>query len=111
MRRPIGLLVPALLALALLLSPTVALADEVPTADGGDLVLAVAGEPTGPEPQDRMREDNPARELAGYEDREIQFTWAAAWLLLFLGVTGLIALVGLYYLLVHRPAKEAADSR
>jgi hypothetical protein len=32
-------------------------------------------------------------------------------LLLFLGVTGLIALVGLYYLLVHRPAKEAAGSR
>jgi hypothetical protein len=109
MRRPIGLLVPALLALALLLSPTVALADEAPTDAGADLVLAV-GEPTGPEPQDRMREDNPARELAGYEDREIQFTWAAAWLLLFLGVTGLIALVGLYYLLVHRPAKEAAGS-
>jgi hypothetical protein len=108
MRRSIGLLVPALLALALLLSPAVAGADEVPPAAGGDLVLAVEGEPTGPEPQERTAEDNPARELAGYEDREVQFTWGAAWLLTFLGVVGLIALVGLYYLLVHRPSREAA---
>jgi hypothetical protein len=110
MRRTIGLLVPALLALALLLAPTVALADEAVGASGppaGELVLAAEAEPTGPEPQDRLREDNPARELAGYEDREIQFTWAAAWLLLFLGVTGLVALVGLYYLLVHRPSQQA----
>jgi hypothetical protein len=107
MRRSIGLLVPALLALALLLSPAVALADEVPAAVDGDVVLAV-GEPTGPMPKDRLDEDNPARELAGYEDREVQPTWAGAWILLFLGVTGLLVLVGLYYLLVHRPAQEAA---
>jgi hypothetical protein len=107
MRRSIGLLVPALLALALLLSPTVAAADEVDRTGGDRLLAAEAGEPTGPEPQDRLQEDNPARELAGYEDREIQFTWGAAWLLLFLGVGGLATLVGLYYLLVHRPAQQA----
>jgi hypothetical protein len=109
MRRSIGLLVPALLALALLLSPTVAAADEVPGVTGGDLVLAAEGEPTGPLPQDRQQEDNPARDLAGYEDREIQFTWGAAWILLFLGVGGLVTLVGLYYLLVHRPSQQAAE--
>jgi hypothetical protein len=108
MRRSIGLLAPALLALALVLAPAVAVAEEVPPTAGGDLVLAVEGEPAGPEPQERTAEDNPARELAGYEDREVQFTWGAAWLLLFLGVVGLTALVGLYYLLVHRPSREAA---
>jgi hypothetical protein len=109
MRRSIGLLLPALLALALLLAPAVAAADEGAAGAGGEVVLAAAGEPTGPVPQDRLQEDNPARELAGYEDREVQFTWGAAWILLFLGVTGLIVLVGLYYLLVHRPAQEAAS--
>jgi hypothetical protein len=109
MRRSIGLLLPALLALALLLAPAVAAADEVVEVAEGDVVLAAAAEPTGPVPQDRLSEDNRARELAGYEDRDIQFTWGAAWLLLFLGVTGLVVLVGLYYLLVHRPAQEAGS--
>jgi hypothetical protein len=110
MRRSIGLLLPALLALALLLAPAVAAADEVADT-GAEVTLLAAEEPTGPMPQDRLQEDNPARELAGYEDREIQFTWGAAWILLFLGVTGLLVLVGLYYLLVHRPAQEAAPRR
>jgi hypothetical protein len=110
MRRSIGLLLPALLALALLLAPAVAVADEAGNA-GGEVTILAAEEPTGPLPQDRLQEDNPARELAGYEDREIQFTWGAAWLLLFLGVVGLIVLVGLYYLLVHRPSQEAAPHR
>jgi hypothetical protein len=106
MRRTLGLLLPALLAFAVLLSPAAAVAD-----DAGEVVLAVEGEPTGPQPQERLSEDNPARDLAGYEDREVQFTWGAAFILIFLGAAGLFVMVGLYYLLVHRPAQEAGVSR
>jgi hypothetical protein len=109
MRRSIGLLLPALLALVLLAAPAAA-ADEAAVSVDEVTVLAV-GEPTGPMPKDRLAEDNPARELAGYEDREIPPTWGGAWILLFLGVVGLAALLGLYYLLVHRPAQEAAGRR
>jgi hypothetical protein len=109
MRRLPRLLLPALLAVAFVAAPAAALADVagVPQ-ETGVTILAAEGEPTGPSPQERMREDNPARELGGYEDHETQFTWGAAWLLMFLGVVGLTALGGLYYLLVHRPAREPA---
>ncbi|MFA9432557.1 hypothetical protein [Egicoccus sp. AB-alg2] len=108
MRRLLGLLVPVLLLVSLLAAPTVAFAD---TPDTAIVLAAEAGEPTGPDPAPREQEDNPARTLAGYEDRELQFTWGAAWILLVAGVAGLTVLGGLYYLLVHRPQREAAAGR
>lgn len=101
------LLAPLLLALVMLTAPTAAAADitEVPE---DALVLAVEadGEPLGPDPQPRDQLDNPARSLAGYEDPEIQFTWAASFILLVVGVVGLVIGAGLWYLLVLRPERE-----
>lgn len=107
MRRTLGLALTALLALALLASPVAAQADEVLA---GEAILAVEGEPSGPEPMDRMDPDNPARELAGFEDPEVPFTYYAAFLLSFAGLLGLALLVGLYYLLVKRPSRESSGS-
>lgn len=117
MRRLIGLVLPALLALGMLAAPAAASADDL--ADVGDdgLVLAVeeAGDGTqpGPDPRPRDAEDNPARELGGYSDLDVPFTWGAAFIMLFLGGVGLVALGGLYWLLVHRPSqeKESAGAR
>ncbi|MFA9444158.1 hypothetical protein [Egicoccus sp. AB-alg6-2] len=107
MRRLLGLLAPALLLVGLLAAPSVAFADTSATT-----VLAVeAGDPTGPDPMPRDAEDNPARTLGGYENREVQFTWGAAWILLVAGAFGVTMLGGLYYLLVHRPEREAAGRR
>jgi hypothetical protein len=76
----------------------------------GTLVLAVEGEPLGPEPMPRTAEDNPARELAGYEDLEIPFTWGAAWLLTFLAVGGLATMALVYFRAVERPGKRDAKA-
>lgn len=101
------ILAPLLLALVLLSVPAAASADvlEVPS---DALVLAVEadGEPLGPDPQPRDQLDNPARSLAGYEDPELQFTWAASFILLVVGVIGLVLGAGLWYLLVMRPEKQ-----
>jgi hypothetical protein len=106
MRRWMGLVLPALLALMLLAGPTAAFAD----ADGqGAVVLAVDDEPLGPEPQPRDAEGNPAGEM--FPDMETPFTWGAAWILTFAGLVGLVLLVGLYYLLVKRPSRESAGRR
>jgi hypothetical protein len=86
MRRPTLLALAALLAVLLLAVPAAA-AEAVVGTD----ILAVDGEPVGPEPQDRNAEGNAATELAGFEDREIPFTWAVAWLLTAAGVLGLAA--------------------
>ncbi|MEX2504920.1 MAG: hypothetical protein WD378_08720 [Egicoccus sp.] len=112
-RRLLGLLAPALLLVSLLAAPTAAFAASEPvermSEPSGSIVLAAAaGEPTGPEPMDRLDEDNPANTLSDYEDRETQFTWGGAWILLAAGVLGVTLLAGLYYLLVHRPARESA---
>lgn len=108
MRRLFGLVLPALLALAVIAAPAAALADDV--ADDGDaLILAVEAEDgagSGPDPMPREKEDNPARELGGYDDLDVPFTWGAAFIMLFLGVGGLALLAGLYWLLVHRPAQK-----
>jgi hypothetical protein len=109
MRRWMGLVLPALLALMLLAGPTAALADDA-TDGQASVVLAVDdGEPLGPEPQPRDAEDNPAGEL--FPDMETPFTWGAAWILTFAGLVGLALLVGLYYLLVKRPSRESAGRR
>lgn len=89
----------------LVLPPTVA---EPAHAAADEVVLAVEG-PLGPEPQDRLDPDNAARELAGYEDMDIMFTWGASFLLLGLVVTLLVVAGALWYLLVLRPEKRAAE--
>jgi hypothetical protein len=100
------LLAPLMLALVLFAAPSAASAD-VAQAPADALVLAAeAGEPLGPDPAPRDELDNPARSLAGYEDPEVQFTWAASFLLLVPAVMGLVIGVGLWYLLVVRPAKD-----
>ena len=112
MRRTFGFALVALLVLALLAGPAAAADTEV-TADAevtaGEVVLAVEDAP-GPEPMDRRDPDNPARELAGFDDPEVPFTYYAAFLLSFLGLVGLVLLVGLYYLLVKRPSRESSGS-
>ncbi len=115
MRRLNGLVLPALLALVVLAAPAAAMAD--PVADVGDDVLILADEDVdmmeeeeeaqlGPDPMPREAEDNPARELGGYDDLDVPFTWGAAFLMLFLGVGGAALMAGLYWLLVHRPSKQ-----
>jgi hypothetical protein len=101
------LLAPLLLLLVLLAAPSAAAADVTEVPEDA-LVLAVEadGEPLGPDPQPRDQLDNPARSLAGYEDPEIQFTWAASFILLVVGVIGLVIGAGLWYLLVLRPERE-----
>jgi hypothetical protein len=113
MRRPSGLVLPALLAalvgLTLLAGPALAADPEAEQS----LVLAVeaeGNEPLGPNPAPRDAADNPARELGGYTDQETPFTWGAAWILAATGVIGLLLLAGLYELRVRRPAKQAAGA-
>ena len=104
-------------ALATLLAATLYMAVAATAAAatdvaGGAVILAVDGEPLGPDPMPREAEDNPARDLAGYEDRETQFTWGAAWLLTFLGLAGLAAMGLVYFRAVERPgAGDKAGAR
>jgi hypothetical protein len=102
------LLAPLLLGLLLLLVAPVAASADVTDVPEDALVLAVEadGEPLGPDPMPRDELDNPARSLAGYEDPELQFTWAASLILLVAAVTGLVVGAGLWYLLVLRPERE-----
>lgn len=109
MRRLIGLVLPALLAVAVLAAPGAAVA-------GGDDAVGLAveaeeGEGGGPDPMPREAEDNPARELGGYEDLDVPFTWGAAFIMLFVGVMGIVLMGGLYWLLVHRPSKQRETER
>lgn len=94
----------AAVAAALLLAPAAAVA--APAA--GAVVLAVSGEPVGPEPQPRDADGNPAVELGGYEDREVPFTWGAAWLLTFLGLGGLAFMGLVWFRAVDRPRRTPA---
>ena len=81
-------------------------------SEGGAIVLAVDGaELLGPDPMPRTSEDNPARELGGYEDRDIPFTWGAAWLLTFLGLGGLATMGLVYWRAVDRPGRAKAPVR
>jgi hypothetical protein len=104
-------------ALATLLAATlfitvVATAAAATDVAGGAVILAVEGELLGPEPMPRDAEDNPARELAGYGDLEIPFTWGAAWLLTFLGLSGLAVMGIVYFRAVERPgAGDQAGAR
>jgi len=75
-------------------------------ASSGTLVLSAASEPVGPVPAPRDAEDNPARDLGGYDDREVPFTWGAAWLLTFLGLGGFATMILVYYRAVDRPGRD-----
>lgn len=109
-RRVLSLLATLLLALALVAGPALA-ADEPAPDLASTSVLLAAGEVTGPEPAPRDAEDNPARELGGFNDKEIQFTWAAAWLLTAAFVFALLAGVLFFEFRVRRPSQEAAGRR
>jgi hypothetical protein len=110
MRRRFAL--PALLALAILLAPATALADDgaaASGADGGVLLLAVEeGEPVGPDPMPRTDENNPAGEI--YADMPTPFTWGAAWLLTLAGLAGVTVLTLIWVLLVRRPEREREEA-
>ncbi|TVR20235.1 MAG: hypothetical protein EA387_11745 [Nitriliruptor sp.] len=116
MRRLTALLVAVLGALALL--PGLALADAAPDAPGLDApglgadlaILAVDDAPAGPDPAPRDAEDNPARDLGDYGDREIPFTWGAAWLLTAIGFIGLVLLLLIYRFRVAPPSKDRAST-
>jgi hypothetical protein len=102
----------AALAVMLGLVATLALASSPASADEGRVTLAVEGAGLlGPDPMPRDAEDNPARELGGYEDREIPFTWGAAWLLTFLGFGGLATMGLVYWRAVDRPGRNRAPVR
>jgi hypothetical protein len=101
-------LMAALLVAVALLGTITSSADAAPTS----VVLAVEGaELLGPDPIERTEEDNPARELGGYEDRDVPFTWGAAWLLTFLGVGGLATMGLVYWFRVERPGRAKAPAR
>ncbi len=95
-----------LLAMLMLAAPVTAIADDGIHADT-TVLAAEADEPLGPNPAERTAEDNPARELAGYEDQDLPFTWGAAWIMAFAGLVGLVLLGGLYQLLVRGPAQKS----
>jgi len=102
----------ALLLGAVLLSLVALLVVTQASATADPVVLAVDGaELLGPDPMPRTAEDNPARELAGYEDRDIPFTWGAAWLLTFLGLGGLATMGLVYWRSVDRPGRRKAPVR
>ncbi len=104
---------------AVLAALTAALLAGLPTAPAaaapdaaGPVVLAVDGaELLGPDPVPREAEDNPARDLGGYEDRETPFTWGAAWLLTFLGLGGLATMGLVYWRAVDRPGRARRPAR
>jgi hypothetical protein len=101
-RRLAGLLLSALIALAVVLPAAPALAD-------AGLVLAAEAtdgpaEPLGPEPKEPNNTDNPVAPA----EYEANFLWGAAVGLLALGLGMVLLIGGLYYLLVLRP-RQAAD--
>lgn len=104
-------LLAAVLAVVLLAVVAAVPAAAAPDA-GGSVVLAVDGAGLlGPDPAPRDADENPARDLGGYEDREVPFTWGAAWLLTFLGLGGLATMGLVYWRAVDRPGRDKAPSR
>lgn len=102
LNRAVHVLVAIAVAVAVLLPAFSAYA-----ADTGDVaVLAAPAEDIGPVPADRLAEENSARELVGYDDRDVPFTWGAAWLLVFTGFMGLATAALLYRMKVVRPQRQ-----
>lgn len=111
MRRLLAIVLPAMLAVVLLL-PVAAGAAPLADAAGDGAVVVLAAEeggspdgPQGPEPRDPNDTENPAAP----EDYEAPFLWAASVGLLALAVLGTLTLAGLYYLLVVRPRQKTSD--
>src|SRR6056297_1493088 len=99
MRRSSALV--AMVLTVVLLLPGLALAENPVAGPAGEVgsgpvILAVDDAPVGPEPAPRDQEENPARDLGDYGDRETPFTWAAAWLLAGLGFVGIVVLLLIY---------------
>ncbi len=95
----------------LLVLPGVTFAQEPPAGEPAGLVLAAAaGEPAGPDPAPREQEDNPARELAGYEDQATPFTWGVAWILAALGFVGLAVMLIVYRVFVVGPSRDRTSA-
>ena len=112
LRRGAIVVAAALLGLAAMLAMGMSPAAADASADDGRVTLAVDGaELLGPDPLPRNAEENPARELGGYEDRDIPFTWGAAWLLTFLGLGGLATMGIVYWRAVDRPGRNRAPVR
>jgi hypothetical protein len=105
MRRLTALVLTVLGLLALL--PGLAVADDAVAANA--TVLAVDDVPAGPEPAPRDAEENPARDLGDYADRDVPFTWGAAWLLAGLGFIGVALLLAFYRFRVA-PEKDRAST-
>ncbi len=104
---------PALLVLALaglLLLPGVASAGTAAGLGGDAVVLAQEDEPSGPQPAPRDAEENPARDLGDFGDRETPFTWFAAWLLAGLGFVGLSIMLAFYRFRVLGPQRDQAST-
>ena len=99
----------AVLAAAVAMGALLATASAASSDTG--VVLAVDYSELGPDPMPRLAEDNPARELGGFEDRETPFTWGAAWLLTFLGLGGLATMGLVYWRAVDRPGRDKASVR
>lgn len=109
MRRLLALLLAVVGALALL--PGVAVADDaIDAATSTGMVLAVDDAPAGPEPAPRDAEENPARELGGFEDREVPFTWGAAWLLAGAFFAGVALMLAFYRFRVAPADKDRAST-
>ena len=109
MHRLPALLLAVLGVLALL--PGLAVADDATDAAASQAtVLAVDDAPVGPEPAPRDAEENPARDLGDYADREVPFTWGAAWLLAGLGFIGLVLLLAIYRFRVAPVHKDRAST-
>jgi hypothetical protein len=100
-----------MLLCALLAALGLAVVTAAPAAALDSVVLAVEGGDLGPEPMPRGAENNPARELGGYEDRDVPFTYGAAWLLTFLGLGGLATMGLVYWRYVDRPGRTKAPAR
>lgn len=105
-------LAPAAVALTLAAAPATASADLVDDLAPDAVVLAADAETAtlGPDPQPREDPNNQATLLGGYEDPDVQFTWAASFLLLGGVVSAIVVGGSLWYLLVVRPTKRAATS-
>ena len=104
-------LLAAVVAVALMFVLAVAGATPASAVPADGAILAVDGDLLGPDPMPRVAEDNPARELGGYEDREVPFTWGAAWLLSFTGLAGLAVMALVYFRAVDRPGRSATTRR
>lgn len=112
MRRLPALLLAVLGVLALLPGLAVADDDATDTVDVASevTVLAADGPPAGPEPAPRDAEENPARDLGDYADRDVPFTWGAAWLLAGLGFIGVALLLAFYRFRVAPVRKDRAST-